>query len=76
MDTPLLKLRLARDMSQEKVAQGSGLDQTYISRAERNLVHFTPESAERIAKLFGGELTPDQILRPWAYPSYQPQPRE
>lgn len=77
LETPLLKLRLARKMSQAKVAKVINATQPYLSRAERGLLRFTPESAELLSDHFGGDITPDQILRPWSYPKYRPRvPKE
>lgn len=69
--TPLRKLREARGLTQEEVAQQVGMDYTTYGKIETG---YTPnprkEPLEAITKFFGPALTVEMIIFPERFPDY------
>jgi transcriptional regulator with XRE-family HTH domain len=69
-------LRVAREWSQEDLADASGLHRTYISLLERSMCSATLDNLERLANSFGISLSElfdatdsaDTVKRPLAAP--------
>lgn len=66
-DTPLRRIRKARNLTLKKVADALGVDPANLSRIERGAQQASPELAERISGYYGGEVTEIQILYPRRY---------
>lgn len=63
--TPLMKVRLAAEMSIGAVARAVEKTPTHISKVERAKGRCSPELAEQLVKLFGQDhITEEQILYP------------
>jgi len=62
--TPLRRLRKARGITLEQVAQGVGLDVGNLSRLERRQQGVRPALAEKIVAFFGNGITELEILYP------------
>lgn len=72
LKTPLRRIRLARQLSLEAVADGVGMNNGTISRIERGLAKASPETAASLVKFFEGAITEMEIL----YPERFVHPRE
>ena len=55
------ELRLAKDISQEDLAEKAGLDRTYVSSIERGKRNISLLNIERLAKALG--VKPHQLLQ-------------
>ena len=51
----LKELRLAKGISQERLAKTSGIDRTFISGVERNRRNITLDTLERLLEALGGD---------------------
>jgi transcriptional regulator with XRE-family HTH domain len=59
------RLRVARDLSQEKLAVDAAIDRTYVSRLERGLENPTVRILERLAEALEAKIS-DLFLVPAA----------
>lgn len=67
METPLKKIRNARDLSQATVAQALSINQAHYCRVENGDTGASPALARKIARYFGNAVTEHQILYPDDY---------
>ena len=66
-DSLLLQARKRRRLTQEEVAAGCGLTQSYYGKLELRQASPSPETAAKIATFFGHEITEMQLLYPERY---------
>lgn len=65
-NTPLKNLRRARTLNQAQLADLVEVSQQTISKAERGILHLTPDVQERIAAILGSSreaLFPDELVQ-------------
>ncbi|HEX6706083.1 MAG TPA: helix-turn-helix transcriptional regulator [Albitalea sp.] len=55
-------LRLARDVSQEKLAEQAGFHRTYVSQLERGVTNISVDNLERLARTLGVDVS--ELLLP------------
>ena len=70
----LRELRKARDLSQEKLAELSGLERTYISQAEQGRRNTTLSTMQKLAAGLG--IAPSELLLPPATGPQRPERHE
>lgn len=67
MQTPLRKMRVEKGLTISDVAVATQLDVGNLSRIERGIQVTSLETAERLARYFGQQITEMQILYPQRY---------
>jgi transcriptional regulator with XRE-family HTH domain len=66
-DSRLLLARRRRNLTQMEVAAACGLTQSFYGKIETREASPSPETAEKIARFFGHEVTEMQLLYPERY---------
>lgn len=67
MDTPLRRIRKARGLSLQALADASGVDKSNLSRLERRMGKVSAEAAADIVKVLGKGISELHILYPERY---------
>ena len=64
METPLRKIRTARNLTLLTVANAVGVDEGHLSAVERNVKNASRDLALALVAYFGTGITRDEILFP------------